>query len=64
MPINDPELARLREIEKKACALRDRLRANPGLISEPGVLEQADKLCREARAAISAYLARLPQERD
>lgn len=53
----DPELERLRRNEAKACALRDRLRQHLALVSDPVVLERAEKLCREARAAIDAHLA-------
>lgn len=54
----DSELERLRGIEEKACALRDRLLSQSGLISDPTILQHAEDLCREARAAIEAYLAK------
>lgn len=56
MTANDPELDRLRNIEKRACALRDRLRSYPGLISDLTVLQHAENLCNEARAAVAAHL--------
>ncbi len=57
MSTEDPELTRLREIEKKARALRDRLHASRGLISDPGILDRAEEIYREARAAVEARLA-------
>jgi hypothetical protein len=59
MVFQDPELQRLRLIEQKACALRDRLRASARLLSDPSVLKGAEDLCAEAREAISHYLKRL-----
>jgi hypothetical protein len=56
MSKDDLELARLRAIETKACALRDRLRANHSL-SDPAILDHADELSREARVAVEAHIA-------
>lgn len=58
LSIDDHELARLREIERKARALLDRLRANHGLISDPTILERAEDLHRDARVAVEEHVAR------
>lgn len=58
IPSDDPELVRLREIERKARALLDRLRANHGLISDPTILDRAEDLHRDARVAVEGHVAR------
>lgn len=58
MSTDDQELARLREIEKKARALRDRLRANRSMISDPAILARAEEIYGEARAAVEGHVAR------
>jgi hypothetical protein len=53
----DGEPERLRQVERKACALYNRLCEKRGLLSDPEVLRRAEELCEEARAAVSAYVA-------
>jgi len=58
MSTDDPELVRLRAVAKRARALRDRLRADHGFLSDPVIVDRAEELDREAREAVEAHMAR------
>lgn len=51
--MTEVEFDRLKQIECRACALRDRR----ALLSAPDILRRAEDLCEEAKAAIAAYVA-------
>jgi hypothetical protein len=55
--MTEVELDRLKQIERRAGALRDRLREGRALLSDPEILRRAEDLCEEAKAAIAAYVA-------
>lgn len=58
--MTEVELHRLKQIERRACALRDRLRERRALLSDPEILRRAEELCDAAKAAVRAYVAGRP----
>lgn len=58
--MTEVELHRLKQIERRACALRDRLRERRALLSDPEILRRAEELCEDAKAAVRGYVAGRP----
>ena len=54
----DPELERLREVERKAHGLFQRMSDTHAELSDPNVVAAAEELWKEAEAALRTYEAR------